>query len=33
MSTAPRLISTGESFDDIQTLALAAEGMVVYTPL
>ena len=28
-STAPRLISTGESFDNIQTLALAAEGMVV----
>lgn len=29
MTTAPRLISTGRSFDDIQSLVLAGEGMVV----
>ena len=29
MTTAPRLISTGRSFDDIQSLVLAGEGMIV----
>ena len=29
VTTAPRLISTGGSFDDIQSLMLAAEGMAV----
>jgi len=29
VTTAPRLISTGGYFDDIQSLMLAAEGMVV----
>ena len=28
-TTAPRLISTGATVDDIQSLVLAAEGMVV----
>jgi len=28
-TTAPRLISTGATFDDVQSLVLAAEGMVV----
>ena len=29
VTTAPRLISTGGSFDDIQSLVLAVEGMVM----
>ena len=28
-TTAPRLISTGATIDDVQSLVLAAEGMVV----
>ena len=28
-TTAPRFISTGATFDDVQSLVLAAEGMVV----
>ena len=29
VTTAPRLISTGAKADDVQSLVLAAEGMVV----